>query len=67
MYALAIHLGRSKGMDDPLRVRRKRPDIKVNRVVRLYTFHDTTDKREHESEQKRKTQIVQNGDFFSGS
>ena len=44
-------------MDDPLRVRRKRLDIKVNHVMRLYTEYDNMDKREHKSEQKIKPSL----------
>lgn len=35
-----------------------RPDIKIYRPDRLYTVHNITDIRERESEQKRKTKIV---------
>lgn len=49
-------------MDDPLRVRRKRLDIKVYHVMRLYTEYDIMDKREHKSEQKKKTEFIQNGE-----
>lgn len=50
-------------MDDPLRVRRKRRDIKVNHSMRLYTEYLIMDKRERESEQKKKTAIIQNGEI----
>lgn len=38
--------------------RKPRRDAKVNRLDRLYTFHDIIDKRERESEQKTSTKIV---------
>lgn len=49
-------------MDDPLRVRRKRQNVKVNHNMRLYTDYLITDKREREREQKKKTRIIQNGE-----
>jgi hypothetical protein len=36
----------------------KRSEVKTNRPMPLFGLHDITDKRERESEQKRKTKIV---------
>ena len=43
-------------MDD--RPGRRSHDIKVNRIVRLYSVHHTTGPCERESEQKERTKIV---------
>jgi hypothetical protein len=36
----------------------KQSEVKTNRPMPRFGLHDTTDKRERESEQKRKTKIV---------
>lgn len=36
----------------------KRSEVKTNRPMPRFGLHDTTDKRERESEQKSKTKIV---------
>lgn len=36
----------------------KRSEVKTNRPMPHFGLHDTTDKRERESEQKTKTKIV---------